>query len=301
MIRRLTTSKFYHYLIIILFGLIRMSTANASGLHAISEKAMTALYDFRFHHADSLIQNIEKAFPYHYLPHLTRANYYWWKIISENPGSDQQQLYLNSLNNAEYTVRQIFMAREYDYADVFHFINLYALKARLDLLNGSYAKALRHMKNCVDFIGLSRGREELHDDFYLTSGLYNYLTEYGSAKYPFLRLYTLMYPKGNMRLGISQLETAARSQDPVIQTEAHYFLMKIFLELEQDYQKALEYAGWLATKYPGNLIYLYHYHELLSLNNLDEKANAIRILYFKRIHSNIHLSPGQQNYLEGLL
>jgi len=301
MIRRLTTSKFYHYLIIILFGLIRMSTANASGLHAISEKAMTALYDFRFHHADSLIQNMEENFPDHYLPHLTRANYYWWKIVSENPGSEHRQLYLTSLANAEKIVKQLVKNKQYDYADVFHFINLYALRARLDLINGEYIKALRHMKNCVDYIGLSLGREKIHENFHLTSGLYNYMTEFGSTRYPLLRLYALMYPRGNIKLGISQLETAAKSPDLVLQTEARYFLMKIFLELEQDHQKALEYAGWLTAKYPGNLIYLYHYHELLSLNHQDEKANAIRELYFERIQNNIHLSPSQRMYLKDLL
>ena len=301
MIKRLTTSKKYQYLIIILLVLIRMSTANASGLHTISEKAMTALYDFRFHHADSLIQNIEKAFPDHYLPHLTRANYYWWKIISENPGSDHQKLYLTSLANAERIVKQLVKNKQYDYADVFHFINLYALKARLDLINGEYTKALRHMKNCVDYIGLSLGREELHENFYLTSGLYNYMTEYGSRRYPFLRLYALMYPKGNMKLGINQLEIAARSLDPVLQTEARYFLMKIFLELEQDHQKALEYAGWLTEKYPANLIYLYHYYELLSLNNLDKKANAIRKSFFEQIQNNNQLSSGQRQYFRNLL
>ncbi|MBW6478107.1 MAG: hypothetical protein K0B37_01660 [Bacteroidales bacterium] len=299
--RNFTSAFIPRGLIMGLIILIRVSTLNASGLNSLSQEAILAINDFRFLHADSLIQTLEKTFPDHYLPYLTRANYYWWKIISENPGPDQQQLYLNNLNNAENIIRQMVHTREYYYADVFHFINLYALRARLDLLNGEYTKAMRHLKNCVDYIGLSLGREEFHENFYLTSGLYNYMTDYGSKRYPFLRLYALMYPRGNMNLGLSQLETAARSQNLILQTEAHYFLMKIFLELEQDHQKALDHAKWLTEKYPGNLIYLYHYHELLSLNHQDEKANAIRELYFERIQNNIHLSPGQRMYLEDLL
>jgi len=301
MIRKITTVIIYRSLIIWLFILFRVSLLTASGLTSLSHETMLALYDFRFHHADSLIHIMEETSPDHYLPHLTRANYYWWRIISENPGLDLQQFYISNLNNAENIIRQMVKDKQYDYADVFHFINLYALRARLDLINGEYTKALMHMKNCVDFIGLALGREQIHENFYLTSGLYNYMTEYGSRRYPFFRLYILMYPKGNMKLGISQLETAAKSQDLVLQTEARYFLMKIFLELEQDHQKALEHAGWLATKYPGNLIYLYHYHELLSVNNQEAKANAIRKLYFERIKSNTHLSSVQRQYLEGLL
>lgn len=301
MIKKIAGFSNYLILTICLSIPLNASILNASFLNSLSAEAMLALYDFRFHHADSLIQNMEETSPDHYLPHLTRANYYWWKIISENPGIEQQQLYLISLNNAENIVKQLVRRKQYDYADVFHFINLYALRARLDLINGGYTKALRHMKNCVDFIGLSLGREEIHENFYLTSGLYNYMTEYGSRSYPFLRLYALMYPKGNMRLGIIQLETAAKSLDIVLQTEARYFLMKIYLELEQDHQKALDHASWLTGKYPENLIYLYHYFELLSLSNQEAKADLIRKLYFERIQSNTHLSSDQRNYLEGLL
>jgi hypothetical protein len=292
---------FSRCLIIGLFILIRVSTLNASGLNSLSQEAILAVNDFRFHHADSLIQTLEKTFPDHYLPHLTRANYYWWKIITENPASDHQQRYLNSLSNAENIVRQLVKTRQYNYADVFHFINLYALRARLDLLNGDFTRAMRHLKNSVDYIGLSLGREEFHENFYLTSGLYNYMTEYGSKRYPFLRLYALMYPRGNMDLGLSQLEIAAKSQNLILQTEARYFLMKIFLELEQDHQKALEHAEWLTEKYPGNLIYLYHYQGLLSQSNQDERANVARKLYFERIESNTHLNPVQRQYLKGLL
>lgn len=301
MIRRFATAKNYQYPIIIFFILIRMSTLNASVLNTLSHDAMMALYDFRFHHADSLIQNMEEAFPDHYLPHLTRANYYWWKIITDNPDPGQQQLYLASLTNAENITRQLVNEKQYDYADVFHFINLYALRARLDLVNGEYMKALRHMKNCVDYIRLSLGKEENNENFYLTSGLYNFMTEYGSRRYPILFLYTFMYPRGNMSLGISQLKTATSSNNRVLQTEARYFLMKIFLELEQDHQKALEHAVWLTGKYPGNLIYLYHYYEILSLNNLEINAKEVRKNFFEEIQSNYQLSSRQRQYLRNLL
>lgn len=301
MIERYFTDKSYQYLIIILLILFRLSSLSASDLNAISGKAMLALYNFQFQHADSLIMKLEESFPNHYLPPLSRANYYWWKIITDNPGSDIQQLYIASLNNAENIVKQLVKNKQYDYADVFHFINLYALRARLDLINGEYMKALRHMKNCVDFIGFALGREQAHENFYLTSGLYNYMTEYGSKRYPILRFYILMYPRGDMKLGLSQLKTATNSQNLVLQTEARYFLMKIFLELEQDFQKALEHAAWLTEKYSANLIYLYHYHELLSLSNQNEKANAVRMLYFELIQSNNHLSTGQRRYLKSLL
>lgn len=300
MIRKITSFIIYRSLFIWLFILFRVSMLNASGLTSLSLEAMLALYDFRFHRADSLIHIMEQTSPHHYLPHLTRANYYWWMIISENPGSDQQQLYLSSLNNAESIIRQMIRRKQYDYADVFYFINLYALRARLDLINGEYMKALRHMKNCVDYIELSLGREKIHESFYLTSGLYNYMTEYGSKRFPFLRLYALMYPRGNIKLGINQLEIAAKSQDLVLKTEARYFLMKIFLELEQDHQKALEHAGWLATKYPGNLIYLWHYHGLLLLNKKDNIARAAKYEFLEQLQNNNQISEKQRIYLRSL-
>jgi hypothetical protein len=263
--------------------------------------ALIAIYDFRFHDADSLLNHMETNYRGSYLPHLVRAGFYWWLIISEDDSSVNKERYIASLSKAEISINTVFQNNSYYYKDIFHLINLYALKARLDLLNGNYLKALRHMKNCVDFIDISLGKEKAYPDFNLTSGLYNYLSDYGTRKYPFLVFYSLMYPRGNMLKGLEQLKVATQNDDEVIRTEAHYFLMKIYIELEKNYEEALYHASYLTEKHPGNLIFLYHYYQLLQLQGKAEMASEVKSDYKYQLKFNTHLSSRQKQYLIGLL
>jgi hypothetical protein len=157
------------------------------------------------------------------------------------------------------------------------------------------------MKNCVDFIDISLGKEKAYPDFNLTSGLYNYLSDYGTRKYPFLVFYSLMYPRGNMLKGLEQLKVATQNDDEVIRTEAHYFLMKIYIELEKNYEEALYHASYLTEKHPGNLIFLYHYYQLLQLQGKAEMASEVKSDYKYQLKFNTHLSSRQKQYLIGLL
>jgi hypothetical protein len=263
--------------------------------------ALIAIYDFRFHDADSLLNHMETNYRGSYLPHLVRAGFYWWLIISEDDSSVNKERYIASLSKAEISINTVFQNNSYYYKDIFHLINLYALKARLDLLNGNYLKALRHMKNCVDFIDISLGKEKAYPDFNLTSGLYNYLSDYGTRKYPFLVFYSLMYPRGNMLKGLEQLKVATQNDDEVIRTEAHYFLMKIYIELEKNSEEALYQASYLTEKHPGNLIFLYHYYQLLQLQGKAEMASEVKSDYKYQLKFNTHLSSRQKQYLIGLL
>ena len=290
----------------VLFAVVITMTCGNSPLQANSVKrdanqAMIALYNFHFQVSDSIIRRMEKNFPEHYMPHLMRAQYYWWQIISNDLDLLQQGNYRASLVKAESLAKELVKTKNYNYNDVFQFINLYALKARIELLNSEYLRALRHMRNSVEFLELSIGRENIHPDFYLTSGLYNYMAEYGSRRYPFLMVYALFYPRGDMQKGLEQLKLAAYNSNIVIKTEAHYFLMKIFFELEQDFSQALQHAAWLVAEYPENLIYLYHYHEILLLLEKNELAAEIRKDFFELLNDNIQLNFSQRKYFGGLL
>ncbi|TVQ88272.1 MAG: hypothetical protein EA393_09325 [Bacteroidetes bacterium] len=286
-------------------GFISLTSGNcplqANPVKSDAQKAMITLYNFQFQVSDSIIRRMEKNFPEHYMSHLMRAQYYWWQIISNDLDLLQQKNYQASLVKAESLAKELVKTKNYNYNDVFQFINLYALKARIELMNSEYLRALRHMRNCTDYLELSLGRENIHPDFYLTSGLYNYMADYGSRRYPFLMVYALFYPRGDMQKGLEQLKAATHSNNIVIKTEAHYFLMKIFLELEQDFSQALQHAAWLVGEYPENLIYLFHYHEILLLLEKNELAVEIRKDFLELLNNNKQLSFSQRKYFQALL
>jgi hypothetical protein len=243
------------------------------------EETLLALYDFNFRKADSITSGILIEYPEQYLSHVARTNYLWWQIISQPVSGYAEKQYMESIAQAMALAnrkKEVVISDQ----DLFYLISMYAMQARLDLKNGAYIRAMRNGRNAISHFERSRGKEATFHGFLLTSGLYNYMTDQAARKYPFLRIYSIFYPEGNRELGLTQLRKASQSEYLIWSTEANYFLMRLYLEMEQDPDQALGYASWLTSTYPSNLIYqYYHLVILIELGNaqaINEKKAEIR-------------------------
>lgn len=285
------------FLFLVISVLVRPAYADELMMH--KTEAIQALYHFRFQDADSIIGILESEFPENYLTPLTRSNYYWWKIISNGHNPQVKENYHSSLLLAERFLP--LDNKTLSPEEKFHTINLYAFRARLDLMEKEYLRATRHLTKSVGFIRNTLKNDMDFMPFNLTSGLYNYMAAYGEQRYPFFRLYSLVYPRGDKERGLEQLRKAARGDDELVKTEANYFLMKIFLELENDLPAALQHAQWLAESYPCNLVFLFHYYEILLQMNHNSEAGRIKTDYIRKLESNIQLTSSQKEHLRSLL
>ncbi len=234
------------------------------------EETLLALYHFDFKKADSVSSNIAMMYADQYVAHFSRANYLWWLIITQPFSTVSENQYRESVS------RSMALAKNNagemtDNQDLFYSISLYAMQARLDLKNGAYIRAMRNGRNAISHIERSKGKEDAFPGFLLTSGLYNYMTVQAGRKYPFLKIYSIFYPDGDRALGLAQLHEAAQSDYLIWQTEANYFLMRLYLEMEQEPDKALQYADWLTRTFPSNLIFQY-YHLLILKALADNQA-----------------------------
>jgi hypothetical protein len=264
------------------------------------EETMLALYDFDFRRADSITSGILISHPNLFVSHFSRTNFLWWQIITQPYSSIAENQYKESISNS------IALAKTNtedlnDDQDLFYIISMYAMQARLDVKNGSYIRAMRNGRTAISLIERSRGREELYSGFLLTSGLYNYMTAQAATKYPFLKIYSMFYPRGNREQGLMQLKKAAQSEYLIWRTEANYFLMRLYLEMEQEPGQALYYAEWLTGKYPSNLIY--QYYHLLILKELENKQAVENKLAEMRSIAKNHsgISRDQRNYFLELI
>lgn len=271
-------------------------------LYAVETKmtqAMQSLYNLKFYEADSLISIIEKTNNTHYLTHIARANYYWWHIITNAPDNIYHERYLNELVSAKKIMHE-HQFNDLNHLETFYNIYVYASMARIDLMNESYLYGLRNLNKSVRFINASMGNEHLFKPFLLTSGLYNYLVDHGNKLYPMFRIYTMFLPKANRQKGLRQLKTAAELDDPVIKTESHYFLMKIFQELEKNFQNALIHARWLTENYPENLVFLYHHYEISKQLELDEAQTVFQRI-MNQLEFSCDLSESQKKHFRELI
>ncbi|MDX9941204.1 MAG: hypothetical protein RBS53_03195 [Bacteroidales bacterium] len=260
------------------------------------EETMQALYSFDFAKADARSAEMLIRFPDHYLAHFTRVQYLWWMIITQPHDKRLEEEFYQRLERSLSALKPL-AGKEAAPRQNFYFINLYAMQARLFLTKKEYLRTIFSLKNCIDQIEATLGKEQAYLPFFLSSGMYNYMLEYARQKYSFLALYTLLYPPGDMKLGLEQLHIAARSDHFIWRTEARYLLMKIYQDLEQQPEKALPLVRALLEEHPSNLIFRWHYVKILEMMGKKEKAGEERLVLLRATYQATGLNESQHHHL----
>jgi tetratricopeptide (TPR) repeat protein len=107
--------------------------------------------------------------------------------------------------------------------------------------------------------------------------LYNYYREAYPDAYPLYKTFAFLFPKGDKRKGLKELEIA--SQNSIfLKAESASFLASIDLSFDNDYPEAAKYSGYLHNLYPSNIAYLAAYiKSLLLVKQYDEAEKLIKI------------------------
>jgi len=283
--------------IILLFSSFNPEPAD-SKFKADVYKGFIAIYNFQFQKADSIIAVVKKENPNNAGSYLMSANFYWWKIISGDDSKENRSAYLKSLDQAKLIVGKRKSTLSDD--DNYCLISIYAYRARFEAMNKNYIQALSSINSCVASIKQSFNKEDRYEPFYLTTGLYNYMIAQVNHKHPILYPYTVFLPDGDKKKGLSMLQKTASSTDPLLSTEAMYFLMKINLEEENNYTNAVSYGMHLANGFPANLLYRFYYlKSLLAAGNKEEALRQYKIISTFSTN-NDELDTHQRVYFIGL-
>jgi hypothetical protein len=267
---------------------------------ALAENAILALYHFDFKEAQRINSLLEKSHSQTNNTHFSNVHYLWWLMISSPKSARIEELYTESIRQA-LPIAQKAIENNPSNQDSFFYIYLFAMQARLNLQNGSYLQTFNTFNKWSAQVEQSLGKEDQFEGFYLTSGLYNYLTSQATQKYRLLRLYSLFYLEGDKELGLNQLKKAFSSHYAIWKTEAAYFLMRIYLDTEENALAAQPYAVWLTATYPNNLIFQYYHLQILNASGhkaaANRKANEIKEL----ANENFKINADQRNYFIQLI
>ncbi len=264
--------------------------------------SMHALYAMHFDLADSLTGHFLASYPDHYLAHVARANYYWWFSIASAPDNFKKGVFAERVRKAKELAERFANGKMRAQPEIlFHLISLSAMSVRYEVMHANYLRALSSGRQAIGYISASSGEEDSYPGFYLTNGLYNYMVATAAERNYLFRMFSLFYPPGDKLRGLEQLKLAASQDDFILQTEAHYFLMRIYLDLEVDSQQALYHAGRLTDIYPSNLIYRYYY--LLAYAGVygEERVLAERHRFRRLVVEHNGLCDAQRAYFLGLV
>ncbi|MEZ4722995.1 MAG: hypothetical protein R2813_14060 [Flavobacteriales bacterium] len=281
--------------VLILFTILGCESYSQSTRHRSLDSAFNYIYEYRLKTAEKFIAERYNQYPSDPAWSMMMVNLSWAYLVSGFMEDEHwNQTFDQYLDRTEKIIAETkFTNNEH------HFLYMLgkAFKTRKELLLENYLSAVTELNSCIHLVSKSFGKEDLYFPFHLTSGLYYYFMQKAYEDYILMRPYLMFYPDGDKEIGVDYLEQCVRSEDLFLRNEAQYFLMRIYFDLEEQYEKSLQYANSLVRDYPNNVVFRYFlYQSLTKLNRTEEADEQLNRLKHS-ISLNPELTPSQKSYI----
>lgn len=232
-------------------------TANGSyllldrGLQYRITKSINSMYNFDFATAERDFAVIMYQYPEHPLPDFLMAIGYWWRIEINIDNKRYDNIFIQYLDRANAKAEKMLDQNPKNKEAAFFLAAGYGFQGRLYSERKSWTKATFAGKNALKYMEMSRGEQEFNPELLLGDALFNYFSVWIPENYPLLKPVLALFPKGNKKLGLSQLEKVA-SNAFYTRVEAQYFLFRLYGSEEKRPEDALRIVEYLHEKFPDN-------------------------------------------------
>lgn len=221
------------------------------GLQFRITTAINSMYNFDFPKAEHDFAVLALQYPNHPLPEFLVALGYWWRIEVDVTNKKYDEIFVKYLDRAIEKAEVMLDEDETNKEAAFFLAAGYGFQSRLYSERKSWTKAAWAGRNALKYMDLSRGEEEFNPELLLGDALFNYFSEWIPENYPLLRPVMALFPKGNKKLGLQQLEEVANNAF-YTRVEAQYFLFRLYASEEKEPFKALQISEYLHEKFPNN-------------------------------------------------
>lgn len=229
------------------------------------EVTVRNIYNYRFDISLSQIAQIESMLNVHPVIPLLKALWQYHKYFPLITGTSETDTYIQLCTEAIRLCKPYLDRNPDDLEGV-----AFDMLARA-MINLVYVDNAENMKVAMGASALyrqvARGfhMTDQFNEFYFTTGLYNYYREAYPEAHPVYKPLAALFPKGSKQKGLEQLRYAA-DHCIFLRAEALFFLSLIYLNYENNPAMAKFHAARLQSLFPDNLYYMGEYIEILFIN-----------------------------------
>lgn len=231
--------------------------------------AINKMYNFEFKEAEKEFNWLVQEYSDHPLPVFLKGLSLWWKIDSYSGISDISKTdsldkldkkFINIMDKAISLSQNIYeKGNKIDGA--FFLAATYGFKGRLLSERRKWRASAFAGMNALRYLKEIRKNDLMIPEISFGNGLFNYYSVWISERYPLLKPLIKLFPDGDKKKGITQLNDAGNNSF-YTRTEAQYFLTRIYSS-ENDIKKALYLSKYLFNTFPDNSIFHKFYNQLL--------------------------------------
>lgn len=262
------------------------------------KKGVDYIYNLQFEKANEIYVHISHAFPESPIPYLFKGLIIYWENYPLLPDSPERISFEDNLHKS-IEICEKKSAKEADYAEYL----LTDLCDRGMLLmfyadNGLSMDVFSLATSTYHYIRLSFEHTSEYNDFYFFTGLYNYYREEYPDAHPVYRPLAILFPKGNKARGLKEIQIAAKNSI-FLKADSYSYLSYIYINFENDFNKALSLNSTLHDLYPENLLFQSEYIKNLLLEKKYSEAENI-VKSSDQANANKYFA-GQILFFNGLL
>ena len=209
------------------------------------------IYNVQFDSATACFHQVIQKYPNHPAGYFLDAMVEWWKIRLFRETTKYDDVFLKKIDKVINICEKRLDSNQADITALFFIGGAYGYRGRFYAIRKSYINVANDGRRGYNALTECWKLAPGNHDIQLGTGLYNYFVIAFTEKYPVLKPLTTFFPKGDKKIGILQLKSAAKyaRYDAV---EAEDVLLQIFYQFEENYTEALKIVEKLNSKFPDN-------------------------------------------------
>jgi tetratricopeptide (TPR) repeat protein len=217
-------------------------------------KGINRIYNIKFDEAERVFHTVMADYPNHPAGRFFLAMIDWWKIMLDVDNESYDDMFFAKLEDVIYQCDQILEKDPSNVDALFFKGGAIGFRGRLRAFRESWIKAADDGREALPIVNRAYKLNPDNIDVQLGFGIYNYYASVIPQKYPIVKPLMIFFPSGDKDKGLKELADVAL-RGKYARTESRYFLMQLYYQFEENFQKAEEYSRQLVSEYPDNPVF----------------------------------------------
>jgi tetratricopeptide (TPR) repeat protein len=228
--------------------------SNEPAFDLAAKRGIDHVYNLEFEEAEKDFSELIRMQPGHPAGHFFLAMVDWWRILIDLDDESRDRKFYDDLDRVVDICDSLLDRDPNDVTAIFFKGGSLGFQGRLRFHRNDYLAAVNAARKALPLVQTASSLDPHNYDILLGTGIYNYYADVIPTEYPYVKPLLLFVPAGDKKKGIAQLSEASE-KGMYASTEAVYFLMQIYFYYEREFDKALNLAQKLTSRYPNNMLF----------------------------------------------
>ena len=248
---------------------------------SLVKAGINQIYGIEFDKAEKTFDVVTKEYAKHPSGKFFKAMTTWWRILLEIDNESLDDKFFNQLEEVIDLCDEILDKNDKNVDAMFFKGGALGFRGQLRAIRESWFKAALDGKEGLGLVFKSYELNPKNVDVQLGFGIYHYYADVIPARYPAVKPFMILFPKGDKAKGIKELENVAWN-GRYTRIESRNFLLKLNFQFEERMDEARKWGKILLNDFPNNPYFQKYYGlTFIKENNYTEAVKTFRDIYNK--------------------